>query len=81
MSLATIATQLLSEAGVTADDILRDAGVDRAGAVKALAERLDVDINELADGPDLSRGTPVEVTDADVAKVREGLAVLGRIFS
>lgn len=81
MSLATIATQLLNEAGVTAEDILRDAGVDRAGAVKTLAERLGVDLNDLVDGPDLSRGTPVEVSDADVAKIREGLATLGRIFA
>lgn len=80
MSLATIAAQLLNEAGVTPEAILREAGVDREGAVRTLAERLGVDINDLADGPEL-HGTPVEVDDTDVAKVREGLAVLGRIFS
>lgn len=80
MSLATVAVQLLNEAGVRPEDILREAGVDREGAVRTLAERLDVDINDLADGPQLS-GTPVEVDEAEVAKVREGLAVLGRIFS
>lgn len=81
MSLATIAAQLLSEAGVSADDILADAGVDRAGAIKSLASKLGVDLNDLVDGPDLGRGQPVEITDADVAKVREGLSVLNRAFS
>lgn len=80
MSLARAAAQLLNEAGVSADDILSEAGVDRAGAIKSLASKLGVDLNDLTDGPDLSRGQPVEIEDADVAKVREGLAVLNRAF-
>jgi len=79
MSLATIAAALLNEAGVSADDILSEAGVDRAGAIKSLASQLGVDLNDLADTPE-REGTPVEITDAEVAKVREGLAVLNRAF-
>jgi hypothetical protein len=74
MSLATIAAQLLNEAGVTADDILSEAGIDREGAVKQLAERLGVD---LVTAP---AAEAVEVTNEDVAKVREGLAILNRTF-
>lgn len=81
MSLATLTAALLNEAGVTPDDILREAGVDRAGAIKQLATKLGVDINDLADQPDLSsRGDVREVTDADVAKVRDALGVLNRAF-
>ena len=80
MSLATIAAQLLNEAGVTADDILNQVGVDRQGAIKQLAERLDVDLSDLVPTPTQKDGVPVEVTDADVKKVREGLAVLNRAF-
>lgn len=80
MSLSTIAAQLLDEAGVSADDILADAGVDRKGAIKALAAQLGVDINELADTPAQREGTPVEITDAEVAAVRSGLSVLNRAF-
>ena len=80
MSLATIAAQLLNEAGVKADDILRDAGVDREGAIRTLADRLGVNLNDLADKPNLPEGQPVEISDSDVAKVREGLAVLNRAF-
>ena len=80
MSLATITAALLNEAGVSADDILSEAGVDRAGAIKSLASQLGVDINDLADAPAQRDGTPVEITDAEVAKVREGLAVLNRAF-
>jgi hypothetical protein len=74
MSLATIAAQLLNEAGVTADDILSEAGIDREGAVKQLAERLGVD---LVTAP---AAEAVEVTNEDAAKVREGLAILNRTF-
>lgn len=78
MSLATITAQLLNEAGVSADDILREAGVDRAGAIRSLAGELGVDLNQLAQSE--LREQAVEITDADVAKVREGLAVLNRAF-
>jgi len=81
MSLATITAALLNEAGVSADDILREAGVDRNGAIEALASRLGVDLNDLADAPAQPEGIPVEITDSDVAKVREGLAVLNRAFN
>lgn len=80
MSLATITAQLLNEAGVTADDILNQAGVDRAGAIKQLAQRLDVNLSDLVPAPAQKEGVPVEITDADVNKVREGLAVLNRAF-
>lgn len=79
MSLATIAAQLLNEAGVSANDILSEAGVDRAGAVKSLASQLGVDLSDLVPTPE-REGTPVEITDADVNKVREGLSVLNRAF-
>jgi hypothetical protein len=81
MSLATITAQLLSEAGVTADDILKEAGVDRQGAIKKLANDLGVDLGSLVGERLTDRGTPVEISDADVAKVREGLSVLNRAFS
>lgn len=74
MGIATLAAQLLEEAGVTADDILSEAGIDRELAVKELAERLGVD---LVTAP---TAEAVEVTNEDVAKVREGLAVLNRAF-
>lgn len=80
MSLAGITATLLREAGVSADDILAEAGVDRKEAIRALSEKLGVDVNELADAPAQREGTPVEITDTDVAKVREGLAVLNRAF-
>jgi hypothetical protein len=74
MSLAAITAQLLKEAGVTADDILREAGVDREAAVKQLAEQLGVELVQARPAE------AVEIGDADVAKVREGLAVLNRAF-
>lgn len=74
MSLATITAALLKEAGVTADDILREAGIDRETAVKELASKLGVELHETRPAE------AVEITDADVAKVREGLAVLNRAF-
>ena len=77
MSLANTAAQLLKEAGVTPDDILNAAGVDRQGAVRKLASELGVDLNDLA----TQEGQPVEISDADVAKVRDGLAVLNRAFA
>jgi hypothetical protein len=80
MSLATIAAQLLNEAGVKAEDILNEVGVDREGAVRELANRLNVDLNDLVDAPDFGGATPVEVTDDDVRKVREGLNILNRAF-
>lgn len=79
MSLATAAANLLNEAGISADDILSEAGVDRNSAVKELASKLGVDLTNLVPTPEL-QGTPVEITDSDVAKVREGLAVLNRAF-
>lgn len=80
MSLATITAQLLKEAGVGADDILREAGVDRQGAIRKLADELGVDLGELVGDRLADRGDLREVSDADVAKVREGLAVLNRAF-
>jgi hypothetical protein len=80
MSLAGITAALLREAGVSADDILAEAGVDRKQAVRALSEKLGVDINELADTPKQREGTPVEITDSEVAAVRQGLEVLNRAF-
>lgn len=80
MSIATIMAALAREAGVSIEDILSEAGVDREGAVRTVASQLGVDINALADAPDFGGATPVEITDSDVAKVREGLAVLNRTF-
>ena len=82
MSLATITAALLQEAGVSADDILREAGVDREGAIKRLASELGVDLTKLVSPTDLfgDRGQAVEVSDEDVQKVRDGLAVLNRTF-
>jgi hypothetical protein len=79
MSIATSLASLAREAGVTVEDILREAGVDREGAIRNLASGLGVDLNELADSPELP-GALIEVTDEDVQKVREGLTVLSRIF-
>lgn len=76
MSLAAITAQLLREAGVSADDILREAGVDREGAVKLLADSLGV---ELVDPS--ARGDLREIDPSDVAKIREALPVLNRAFS
>ena len=81
MSIATIAAQLLEAAGVSADDILNDAGVDRAGAVKALASKLGVDLSDLVDAPAQKEGSLREVSDEDVAKARAGLEVLARAFA
>lgn len=80
MSLAQAAAVLLNEAGVSADTILAEAGVDRAGAIKALASKLGVDLNDLVDAPAQREGTPVEITDSEVAAVRQGLSVLNRAF-
>ena len=80
MSLAQAAAVLLKEAGIGAEEILAEAGVDRAGAIRKLSEALGVDINELADAPAQRDGTPVEITDDEVAAVRRGLSVLNRAF-
>lgn len=81
MGLATIAAALLNEAGVDAEDILGEAGVDRKGAVRQLASGLGVDLNDLVEPANDPRGIPVEVTEEDVERVRQGLRVLNRIFS
>lgn len=80
MSLARAAAQLLNEAGIQPDDILREAGVDRAGAIRQLASKLGVNINDLADAPARPEGDVREVNDADVAKVRDALGILNRAF-
>lgn len=80
MSIATIMATLAREAGVSVEDILGEAGIDREGAVRTVAAQLGVDLNKLAT-PDFGGAKPVEITDEDVAKVREGLAVLNRAFS
>lgn len=77
-NLAIAAARLLQEAGVSQADILSAAGVDSETAVRQLAEGLGVDLNTLADPA--QRGDVREVTNADVAKVREGLAILTRAF-
>ena len=80
MSLITLTAQLLNEVGVSAADILNEAGVDRESAIKRLANELGVDVNELADDPTRGRGEVREITDSDVRKVRDGLEVLNRAF-
>lgn len=77
MSLARAAAQLLQEAGVQPSDILEAAGVNREQAIRQLAEGLGVDLGSLAAE---GRGEVREVNDSDVAKVREGLAILNRAF-
>jgi 2-iminoacetate synthase ThiH len=72
MSIAGIMATLAREAGVTAEDILNEAGLSREDAIKALAAQLGVD----AATPEQA----VEIEDDDVRKVREGLAVLNRAF-
>lgn len=76
MGLATVAAQLLREAGITPEQILGEAGVDREGAVRELADKLNVNLAELVELP----GQAVPIEQADVDKVREGLAVLNRAF-
>lgn len=81
MGIATSLATFANNIGITVDDVLKEAGVDREGAIRNLAATLGVDLTKLAGGPDLSKGVPVEITEADVNKVREGLAVLNRTFS
>jgi len=73
MSLITLTAiaKVLKESGVTADDILGEAGLSREEAVAALSEELGIKAPEGA----------VEVTDAEVRTVREALAIQTRIFS
>lgn len=80
MSIARIAAQLLEAAGVSADDILNDAGVDRAGAVRSLASKLGVSLSDLVDAPAQKEGVLREITETEQAKVRQGLEVLNRAF-
>lgn len=80
MSIAGIMATLAREAGVSVEDILNEAGVDRAGAVRTVANQLNVDLNDLADAPDFGSAQPVEITDEEVAQVRKGLEVLNRAF-
>lgn len=72
MSLATAAAQLLKEANISAADILRESGLTREQAIETLAAELGVEVQR----PEQA----VEIQDADVRKVREGLAVLNRAF-
>ena len=80
MSIATATAAILSEAGISARDILNDAGVDSADAIKALADKLGVNLNDLVEAPAQPEAA-VEIQPVDVEKVREGLAVLNRAFS
>lgn len=80
MSIATLTAQLLEEVGVSADDILREAGVNREEAIRELADKLGVDLGNLASNDLTGRGDLREVNDSDVAKVRAGLEVLNRAF-
>ena len=72
MSLATAAAQLLKEANRSAADILRESGLTKEQAIEKLAAELGVEVQR----PEQA----VEIQDADVRKVREGLAVLNRAF-
>ena len=80
MSIATATAAILSEAGISARDILNEAGVDSADAIKALADKLGVNLNDLVEAPAQPEAA-VEIQPVDVEKVREGLAVLNRAFS
>jgi pyruvate/2-oxoglutarate dehydrogenase complex dihydrolipoamide acyltransferase (E2) component len=77
MSIAALIAALANEVGVSTSDVLREAGLDPESAVRKIADELGVDLRELA----LSNvGPAIEITDSDVSKVREGLAVLNRTF-
>lgn len=77
MSIAGLIAALANEVGVSTSDVLREAGLEPADAVRRIADELGVDLRELA----LSNvGPAVEITETDVSKVREGLAILNRTF-
>lgn len=77
MSIAALIAALANEVGVSTSDVLREAGLSPADAVRKVANELGVDLRALAlEGV----GPAVEITDADVTKVREGLAILNRTF-
>jgi hypothetical protein len=77
MSIAGLIAALANEVGVSTSDVLREAGLNPEDAVRKIAGELGVDLRALA----LSDvGPAVEITDSDVSKVREGLAILNRTF-
>ena len=81
MSLARAAQKFLNEAGVSSADILAEAGVDREGAIRQLASKLGVNLNDLVDAPAQKAGQAVEITDAEQASVKAALSVLNRAFA
>jgi hypothetical protein len=77
MSIAALIAALANEVGVSTSDVLREAGLNPEEAVTKIANELGVDLRALALR---DVGPAVEITDSDVSKVREGLAILNRTF-
>lgn len=77
MGIATLIAALANEVGVSPADVLREAGLEPKEAVRKVAGELGVDLREVALE---SVGPAVEITETDVSKVREGLAILNRTF-
>jgi hypothetical protein len=74
ITLSTIA-QVLQASGVTANDILSEAGLTAEDAIAKLAGVLGVQTASAR------AGVAVEVTPAEVATLREALAIQTRILS
>ena len=77
MSLITLSTiaNVLKASGVSAEDVLKEAGLTPEQALTKLANSLGIETATAKEG------TAVEVTDSEVRVLREALAIQTRILS